>query len=1169
MSSAKLWTLFGMALVVVGTAQAQLEPGPLSLPPSPPLKQTITYVDKQSVSDFRGPGRGEHLQYFPAFGLLAPATNLRTDCDECFELTPNFENFHHHAPNDPSRRTFSPDAPGFGEPDDVGYIPEGVKTAGGYSTWDSFILPDGTAGLSGSTFDPHACGNPNTFINQIRLNTPDLHDFCVNVITDNTDGAHDPDVRLEARAESASGVDVATITRNDEPQLFFDGQTDMYTFRYMGMQEGDRIALRIAGSGGSSCSGPGIGGIMISHISTCTPPPGTCTPECGNNACGDDGCGGSCGICPRSDKLVNVDGEVVFTIVQNGVTVAQSQSGVDAPVEISGLISKTLDDLEAEFYDQIRQAFREAAGDANLDARNYRFRLKPKKLEITFEAMPAPNEGLFKTQFTIGGFRVHVKMKPNGGVSGPANPNFNVEIEANDVGVRATFNPATGEILGPWDPQIGTFAPEPEGIADVSTDVDTNSDWDALDGFLDALGGAVGWAIPLANDVIEFLELGFEIPGIPEVPGGDNLASQFQEALMEELISRLGPAGAGELDGLLRPASVLIPDSVQIGGVNYAPLMRNALLNPVVGQVIRFEYDDSSSSFVPNIEPWIVDDRPRITLNIWDEYSLEATVRTRTLPPVRSRIESAHLDASGDFVVEGWVCAEELEDSFDVGVFSNGQAIKIDRADLVASAAVMDECQSGGTFDQYGFSIAATWEELGTTNSWLDRVSVIAGISGFEKDLGEVSRSWVEDWMDQSLSPFGNTFNTGHENKTHVADFNGDGLSDFMWEWNGAANDAWVVATSNGVGFDAPETWLDESQSPTGKVFNPNALYLFHVADFNGDGRADFMWKEGGGGWYVALANASGVGFTVGSTPWLPHSVAPFGNTFNDNAPRNRVADFNADGKADYMWEQEGAANDRWVVALSNGNGFAAPQSWLEDSQSPTGEVFNPNNGSRLYVADFNGDDRADLMWEYDGWYVAVAKATGNGFHDPTLWLADTWPTVGPTFNDEAPKNHVGDFNGDGSADLMWEWEGAANDAWIVALSFGFGFGVPSVWLDEDDLPSGKIFNPNHGNRQFVVDMDADLRDDYMFQWDERWWIARANGNGTGFEAPIAWLSSEILPAGVKVYNDNAPMLHFMGDFDGDEFPDLLWQDNGWHVGSTLLPGTPAAPPPPPGGGGC
>ncbi|MCA8972872.1 MAG: hypothetical protein KDC95_24015, partial [Planctomycetes bacterium] len=291
MSSTKLWTLLGMATIVVavGIARAQQGPDPLPLPPSPPLRQTITYVEKQpAIVDFRGPGMGEHLQYFPAFGLLAPETNLRTDCDNCFELTPDFENFHHHAPNDPSRRTFSPDAPGIGVPEDENYVPEGVKTAGGYPTWDSFILPDGTTGLSGTTFDPHACGSSNNFINQIRLNTPDLHDFCVNVITDNTDGAHDPDVKLEARAERASDVDVAMITWNDEPQLTFDGQTDMYTFRYMGMEEGDRISLRIAGSGGS-CSGPGIGGIMISHISTCTPPPGTCTPTCGNNLCGDDG----------------------------------------------------------------------------------------------------------------------------------------------------------------------------------------------------------------------------------------------------------------------------------------------------------------------------------------------------------------------------------------------------------------------------------------------------------------------------------------------------------------------------------------------------------------------------------------------------------------------------------------------------------------------------------------------------------------------------------------------------------------------------------------------------------------------------------------------------------------------------------------------------------------
>lgn len=54
------------------------------------LTQTITYVGKQSITDFTG--YGQHLQYWPLFGLTSGQTARRTDDPSCIELTPDFEN---------------------------------------------------------------------------------------------------------------------------------------------------------------------------------------------------------------------------------------------------------------------------------------------------------------------------------------------------------------------------------------------------------------------------------------------------------------------------------------------------------------------------------------------------------------------------------------------------------------------------------------------------------------------------------------------------------------------------------------------------------------------------------------------------------------------------------------------------------------------------------------------------------------------------------------------------------------------------------------------------------------------------------------------------------------------------------------------------------------------
>ena len=52
--------------------------------------------------------------------------------------------------------------------------------------------------------------------------------------------------------------------------LTFDGQTDMYTFRYEGMQENDVVKVRMQCSSASGCTGGGLGGMMVSDIGTCT-----------------------------------------------------------------------------------------------------------------------------------------------------------------------------------------------------------------------------------------------------------------------------------------------------------------------------------------------------------------------------------------------------------------------------------------------------------------------------------------------------------------------------------------------------------------------------------------------------------------------------------------------------------------------------------------------------------------------------------------------------------------------------------------------------------------------------------------------------------------------------------------------------------------------------------
>src|SRR5262245_6228280 len=184
----RIWGIC-VAGIVFGSATARAGSELSSLPPTPPKKQTIYYYGKSTTSDFRldptprmaprtSQPLGGHLQYFPGFGLPSPRQEaLRTDDDSCIELTPDFGDFRPHVPWDITGRTFSPDALG---------NPIGVKTAGGDPSWATFTLPGDRVGRSGSTYDTAACGSSSNTVNQIRINTPNLENFCLNVITDNT-----------------------------------------------------------------------------------------------------------------------------------------------------------------------------------------------------------------------------------------------------------------------------------------------------------------------------------------------------------------------------------------------------------------------------------------------------------------------------------------------------------------------------------------------------------------------------------------------------------------------------------------------------------------------------------------------------------------------------------------------------------------------------------------------------------------------------------------------------------------------------------------------------------------------------------------------------------------------------------------------------------------------
>lgn len=153
------------------------------------------------------------------------------------------------------------------------------------------------------------------------------------------------------------------------------------------------------------------------------------------------------------------------------------------------------------------------------------------------------------------------------------------------------------------------------------------------------------------------------------------------------------------------------------------------------------------------------------------------------------------------------------------------------------------------------------------------------------------------------------------------------------------------------------------------------------------------------------------------------------------------TGDFDGDGNDDILWNRLGITNTIYI-GLSKGDGTIR--------FFP--EITHPNTGWSSYlsakIGDFNGDGKDDIIWNYLGSANSIYTGISNGdgtfeFTSESVHTIPGW-TVYTDFL-------IGDINGDGKDDIVWNYLGVVNSI-HAALSNGdgtFEYTKESVHSDE------------------------------------------------------------------------------------------------------------------------
>jgi len=305
-----------------------------------------------------------------------------------------------------------------------------------------------------------------------------------------------------------------------------------------------------------------------------------------------------------------------------------------------------------------------------------------------------------------------------------------------------------------------------------------------------------------------------------------------------------------------------------------------------------------------------------------------------------------------------------------------------------------------------------------------------------------------------------------------LADFRGTGLPDFLAigcdaSFNQSAYISFAPSAGGGQ-FGAPT-----ATAPAG------AQGVLGVADFNGDGKLDFVAVTGGIGTAGTLIQVTAF-LGNGDGTFRTGPIQTFGNT-SEYPVAVYVGDFNRDGKPDILVfpEANGGETQAQVYELF-GNG---------DGSFQSAQLLFSNFGPMI-VADVNSDGHPDIIesafdMNISGNLVPAQFSIYLGQADGSFALSETYaPYVYGSlipqyaYGTSAAEHYapmIGDFNGDGNVDIAAFQSAPTNPNTVVLVQFMLGNG------DGTFTPTYTAFGAQMANfPNLAMDVNGNGQDDMV-----------------------------------------------------------------------------------------